>query len=136
MGYSHPTPAKPVLPGKARIIQPALTYEINGAVGQICPNEGRNGFDNSAKFGLVLPKLLFGLLSILDVGEGPVPSDNFSTLVPKWDTTHQKPAIFPVSGATEPRLVFERLSGCNGDAPLLGMAHKIFGMDRTLPPCA
>ncbi len=81
-------------------------------------------------------KRLLGTLAIFNVREGSVPSDNFSMLVPKWDTTHQKPPIFPVSGATEPRLVFENLSGCNRDAPLLGMAHKIFGMDRTLPTCA
>ena len=69
---------------------------------------------------------------------GAVAADGFSDImvVAKGDTPYQKPAIFPVSGATEPRLAFEKLSGCNRDAPLFGMAHKIFGMDRTLPTCA
>src|SRR5258708_1756337 len=77
-----------------------------------------------------------GALAIFNVREGPVPSKNVCMRVPKWDTTHQKPAIFPVSGTTEARLVFEKVSGSNGNAPLLGMAHKIFRMDRTLPACA
>jgi hypothetical protein len=74
-----------------------------------------------------------GTLAIFNVREGSVPSDNFSMLASKWHTTHQKPPIFPASGTTELRLVFENLTGRNGDAPLLGMAHKVFGMDRTLP---
>src|SRR4029077_7226313 len=77
--------------------------------------------------------LLFCTFAIFNVREVSVPFNNLSMLVPKWDTTHQKPAIFPVRGATEPRLVFEKLSGGNGDAPLLGMAQKVFAMDRTLP---
>jgi len=80
--------------------------------------------------------LSFGTFAIFNVREGSVPFNNVSLLVPEWGTTHQKPAIFPVSGATEPRLVFEKLSGCNRDAPLFRMAHKIFRMDRTLPTCA
>src|SRR4029077_5681770 len=38
--------------------------------------------------------------------------------------------------AMVPRLVFEKLSGLNGDAPLLGMTCEILGMDCTLPTCA
>src|SRR5205823_13570902 len=72
---------------------------------------------------------LFGMFAVFNVREGSVPFNNGSMLVPMWDTTHQKPPIFPVSGATEPRLIFEKLSGCNGDAPPLGMAHEILGMD-------
>src|SRR6266853_6558147 len=72
---------------------------------------------------------LLGALAIFNVRESPVPSKNVFMLVPKWDTTHQKPPIFPVSGATEARFIFERLSGCYGDAPLFRMAHKIFRMD-------
>src|ERR1700720_3291601 len=79
---------------------------------------------------------LFCTFAIFNVREGSVPFNNLPMLVPKWDTTHQKPAIFPVSGATEPRLVFEKLSTCDRDAPLLRMAHKILAMDRTLPTCA
>jgi hypothetical protein len=57
---------------------------------------------------------LFCTLAIFNVREGPVPSDNFSMLVPKWKTARQKPAISPVSGATKPCLVFGKLSGGNG----------------------
>src|SRR5258708_6487802 len=46
-----------------------------------------------------------GTLAIFNVREGSVPSDNFSMLVPKWKTAHQKPAISPVDGATKPRLL-------------------------------
>src|ERR1700722_11910213 len=77
-----------------------------------------------------------GAFAIFDVRESSVPPHNLCMPVSKWDTTHQKPPIFPVSGATEPRLVFEKLSGCDSDAPLFGMAHKIFRMDRVLPTCA
>src|ERR1700730_17793293 len=80
--------------------------------------------------------LLFCTLAILNIREGPVPSNNFSILIAKWNTAHQKPSVFPVSGANIPRLVFEKLPGCNRDAPLLGMAHKIFRMDGTLPTSA
>src|SRR4029077_13640083 len=73
---------------------------------------------------------------IFNVRECPVPSKNVCMLVQQWDTTHQKPSVFPIRGATEPRLVFEELSARNGDTPLLGIARKIFGMDRTLPACA
>ena len=52
--------------------------------------------------------LLFCTLAILNVREGSVPLNNGSMVVPKWYTTYQKPPIFPVSGATEPRLVFEK----------------------------
>ncbi len=85
---------------------------------------------------LAMLKRLLGTLAIFNVREGPVPSDNISVLVPKGNATHQKPPIFPVSGATEPRLIFESLSSRDRDAPLLGMAHKILGMDCTLPTCA
>src|SRR5271154_2890850 len=74
--------------------------------------------------------------AIFDVGECPVPPDNFPVLIAKWDATYQEPPIFFVVGATEARLVFERLSGCNRDGPLLRMAHKIFRMDCALPTCA
>src|SRR5712671_5699862 len=79
------------------------------------------------------PRGLLGTLAIFNVSKGPVPSKNVFLPVLKWDTTHQKPPILPVSGATEPRLVFERLSSRNRNAPLFVVAPKIFGMDRTLP---
>src|SRR6202795_1035819 len=88
------------------------------------------------QIGLELSQLLarlFCTFAIFNVRESSVPFNNGSMLVPKWDTTHQKPAIFPVRGAKVPRLVFEKLPGRNRDAPLLGMARKIFAMDRTLP---
>src|ERR1700722_1424695 len=72
-------------------------------------------------------------LAIFNVREGPVPPKNVFMPVPKWDTAHQKPSIFLIRGATEPRLVFEELSGRNRDTPLFGIARKIFGMDGTLP---
>src|ERR1700722_17717823 len=74
--------------------------------------------------------------AIFDVGEGSVPFDNPSTWVAKRDTTHQKPSVLPISGTTKPRLIFERLPGGDGDTPMLGMARKIVGMDRTLPTSA
>ena len=58
--------------------------------------------------------MIFCAFAIFNVLEGPVPSDNFSMLVPKWKTAPQKPAISPVSGATKPCLVFGKLSGRNG----------------------
>ena len=89
-----------------------------------------------ARMSKIRPEL-FSIFAIFNnVREGSVPSNNGSMLVPKWYTAHQKPPIFPVSGETEPRLVFENLSGCNRDAPLLVMAHKILVMDRTLPTCS
>src|ERR1700722_10295659 len=77
-----------------------------------------------------------GAFAIFNVGEGSVPSGNLPMPVSKGNTTHQKPSIFPIRGATEPRLVFERLFGGNRSKPLLGMAYDIFGMDRMLPACA
>src|SRR4029077_19784331 len=79
---------------------------------------------------------LFCTFPIFNVREGSVPINNVSTLAPKWDTTHQKPSIIALSGATEPRLAFEGSPGHNGDAPIFGMVSKIFGMNRTLPTCA
>src|SRR5579862_10053779 len=68
------------------------------------------------KFGLEL----FGTSAIFNVGKGSVPFNNLSMGVPKRDTPHKKPPIFPIGRTAEPRLVFERLSGCNGTAPLFG----------------
>jgi hypothetical protein len=52
-----------------------------------------------------------GTLAIFNIREGSVPSDNVSMLVPKWNTTHEKPSISPVSGATEAHFFFEKLTG-------------------------
>src|SRR5580658_429162 len=41
--------------------------------------------------------LSFCTFAAFNVREGSVPLNNLSMLVPKWDTTHQKPSIFPVS---------------------------------------
>jgi hypothetical protein len=80
--------------------------------------------------------LLLGTFAIFNVREGSVPVNDLSMLAPKWDTAHQKPSIITDSGATEPRLAFEKPTGRNGDAPILGMLCEIFGMDRTPPTCA
>src|ERR1700721_795927 len=62
---------------------------------------------------LALLKSFLGAFAIFKVREGSVPSDNCSMLVPKWYTTHQKPSISAISGATKARLVFEKLTGRN-----------------------
>src|ERR1700691_1332971 len=78
---------------------------------------------------------ILSAFAIFNVREGSIPPNDPPMPISKGDTAHQKPSIFPISGATVARLVFEKLSGRNGDAPILGMAHKIFGMDRTQPTC-
>ena len=77
--------------------------------------------------------LLFYTFAIFNVREGSVPFNDLSIPIPKWNTTHQKPSIFPVAGTTEPRLVFEKLSGRNGEAPLLRVGPKIVRVDCSLP---
>src|ERR1700744_1072830 len=72
--------------------------------------------------------LLFCTLAIFNVRQGSVPFNNIPMSTPKGYPTHQKPPIFAVRGATESRLVFENLSGCNRNAPLLGVANKVVGM--------
>ena len=52
--------------------------------------------------------------------------------VPKWDSTDEKPTIFPVR-TTESRLIFERFSSRNGRAPLLHMSFDVFRVYYRLP---
>src|ERR1700719_3576048 len=61
---------QPLLARKGRVIQPALTYEINAAIRECSANKGRYSFDSEAKFALVLQNSLFRLLGGRDVHDG------------------------------------------------------------------
>src|ERR1700693_495049 len=110
MGSGHPTPVQPLLPGKAQIIQKTLTYEINGAVRQVGPDEGGNCFGDRAQLLLALANLFFRAFAIFDVGSDPIPLDDVSIFISERHSAVQLPAILSIRAAgTE--LLFEGLSG-------------------------
>src|ERR1700733_4922329 len=75
---------------------------------------------------------IFGLFSILDVGVGAVPSDDYSCLVAQSFGTEQKPAVGSI-GAAHARLDVTGRSGLQHFFPDVLQPGSIVGVNRRLP---
>src|ERR1043166_7029764 len=69
---------------------------VQVALSRTTPYECRDGLDQETKLTLALPKCFFGLLAVLNVGPGNVPSLDSSLRIEQRIVANQEPAIIAV----------------------------------------
>ena len=121
-----------VVSRKTSDLERPLVHREAFALGGVSPDEHRNGVDRSLHFTLGFERFLLGLLSILDVRDCSVPSDEVSGFIASRRRPKQEPTIHPVK-APKARLAVAWLGrghepGAKFDKPVF-----VVGMER-LPP--
>src|SRR5271165_4666788 len=77
-------------------------------------------------------QVLLCFFALINVRQGSVPFDDVSMRIVQRHSPNQKPEIFSIRAPT-PRLIFERLTACQGSLPRFHVLIKIVWMNRGLP---